>query len=84
MCRRGRGLFVKEEEIAKLLKNENEEFRRLEEEHKRLDQTLAELDRKVHLTAEEEIERRNIQKMKLNKKDRMAEFIREYRKDRSN
>jgi uncharacterized protein YdcH (DUF465 family) len=70
---------VNEEEIAKILDSENEEFRRLREEHRALDEQLAKLDDRVYLTAEEELERKKIQKLKLAKKDRMAELIREYR-----
>lgn len=77
-------MHVKEEEIIELLRKENEEFKKLSEEHRNLDQTLAELDRKAHLTTEEEVERRKMQKLKLNKKDRMAELIREYKKSHSN
>lgn len=75
---------MKEEEIAEILKRENEEFKRLVEEHRNLDNMLSEIDRKPYLTAEEEIERKRIQKLKLNKKDRMAELIREYKKRHSN
>lgn len=75
---------MREEEIVEILKRENEEFRRLAEEHRSLDNMLAEIDRKPYLTAEEEIERKRIQKLKLNKKDRMAELIREYKKRHSN
>jgi uncharacterized protein YdcH (DUF465 family) len=73
---------VKEEEVIELLKKENEEFRKIAEEHKELDVVLSEMDRKVYLTTEEEVERKKLQKLKLNKKDRMAEIIREYKKGR--
>jgi uncharacterized protein YdcH (DUF465 family) len=73
-----------EQEIIELLKKENEEFRKLEEEHRNLKNTLVEIDRKVYLSTEEEVERKKLQKLKLIKKDRMAELIRDYRKGRSN
>lgn len=75
---------MKEEEIVEILKKENEEFRKLAEEHRSLDNMLSEIDKKPYLTPDEEIERKRIQKLKLNKKDRMAELIREYRKRHSN
>jgi uncharacterized protein len=53
------------------------------EEHHGLDVTLAEIDRKVYLTPEEEIERKKLQKQKLAKKDKMAEFIRDFKKANS-
>ena len=71
---------MKEQEIAELLKKENEEFRKLSEEHRGLDGLLAEIDNKRYLTPEEELERKKIQKQKLLKKDRMAEIVREYKK----
>jgi len=71
---------LKEQEIAETLKKENEEFRRLSEEHRNLDSLLAEIDSKRYLTPEEELERKRIQKLKLLRKDRMAEMIREYKK----
>lgn len=66
-----------EEEIAATLRAESEEFRALEAEHKALDSALEEMNKRLHLTPEEEVERKTIQKQKLVKKDRMAELIRQ-------
>lgn len=75
---------MKEHEIVELLKKENEEFKKLSEEHRSLDVLLAEMDsKKRYLTPEEEFERKKIQKQKLSKKDRMAELVREYKKNHS-
>lgn len=74
---------MKENDVVEILRKENEEFRKLTEEHRSLDSLLSEIDSKRYLTAEEEIERKNIQKQKLFKKDRMAELVREYRKNHS-
>jgi uncharacterized protein YdcH (DUF465 family) len=71
---------LKETEIAELLKKENEEFKKLSDEHRSLDVLLAEIDSKRYLTSEEEVERKKIQKQKLQKKDRMAELVRQYKK----
>ena len=71
---------MKEQEVVERLKKENEEFKRLSEEHRNLDGLLAEIDSKRYLTPEEEVERKKIQKQKLLKKDRMAELIRKYKK----
>lgn len=71
---------MKEQEIVELLKKENEEFKKLSEEHRSLDSLLSEIDNKRYLTPEEEYERKKIQKQKLLKKDRMAELVREYKK----
>lgn len=71
---------MKEQEIVDQLKKENEEFKKLSEEHRNLDGLLTEIDNKRYLTPEEEVERKRIQKLKLLRKDRMAELIREYKK----
>ncbi|MFZ5907871.1 MAG: DUF465 domain-containing protein [Nitrospirota bacterium] len=71
---------MKETEIVEALKRENEEFRKLSEEHRNLDSQLAEMDTKRYLSPEEELERKRIQKLKLLRKDRMAELVREYKK----
>lgn len=74
---------MKEHEIVELLKKENEEFRKLSEEHRSLDTLLSEIDNKRYLTPEEEVERKKIQKQKLLKKDRMAELVRVFKKSNS-
>lgn len=71
---------MKEHEVIDRLKQENETFRKLHEEHHNLDALLTEIDRKVYLTTEEEIERKKMQKQKLAMKDKMAEMVREFRK----
>ncbi len=73
---------LKEQEVIECLKKENEEFRKLQEEHQSLESTLSEIDKKVYLTAEEEVERKKMQKLKLVKKDKMAELIRNFKKTR--
>ncbi|MBI5676185.1 MAG: DUF465 domain-containing protein [Nitrospirae bacterium] len=72
---------MKEIEIAEALRRENENFRKLEEEHKMLKETLAEIDKKKYHTADEEIERKKIQKQKLKVKDSLAAFISDYKKN---
>lgn len=71
---------MKEREIVEFLKKENDEFKKLSEEHRSLDVLLAEIDSKRYLTSEEEVERKKLQKQKLLKKDRMAELVRDYKK----
>jgi uncharacterized protein YdcH (DUF465 family) len=69
---------MKEEETMSILRNENEEYRKLEEEHKKLEQSLDEMLKKKYLTPAEEVEKKKIQKQKLQHKDRMAQIIRDY------
>lgn len=51
------------------------EFKALVQEHRRLDEQLKEFERKVYLTPDEEIERKRLQKLKLAKKDRIAQRL---------
>lgn len=74
---------MKEEDIGELLLKENEEYRRLEAEHKKLELALTALDRKFYLTTDEELERKRVQKLKLSKKDRMSEIIRNHKQGSS-
>lgn len=74
---------MREEEIIEILRKENEEFKKLYEEHRQLDSMLDEMNKKHYLTPEEEIEKKRMQKEKLFKKDKMAEMIRQYKLSRS-
>jgi uncharacterized protein YdcH (DUF465 family) len=71
---------MRDEQIAEILRKENEEFKKLSEEHKTLDGSLSGIMNRHYLSVEEEMEKKRIQKLKLQKKDRMAEIIRQYRK----
>jgi uncharacterized protein YdcH (DUF465 family) len=74
------GDILKDSEIVEILKKENDEFQKIEEEHRSFEQTLAALDKRKYHTTDEEMERKTIQKKKLLIKDRMAVMIREYKK----
>jgi uncharacterized protein YdcH (DUF465 family) len=63
--------------VVKRLLSENQAFQRLWARHLQYEQQLADLDRRHHLSAEEELERRTLQKLKLAGKDEMAEIVRE-------
>ncbi len=71
---------MKETEIISILRNKNDEYKKLEEEHKKLEHNLDEIIKKKYLTPDEEVEKKKIQKQKLHHKDRMAQLIREYEK----
>jgi uncharacterized protein YdcH (DUF465 family) len=71
--------MVTEEHITGILRTSNEEYRELEESHHRLDKELLQLLKRHVLTPQEEILKKQIQKEKLGKKDRMAALVREYR-----
>jgi uncharacterized protein YdcH (DUF465 family) len=70
---------VTEERIAESLRTSNEEYRKLEESHHRLDEELQQLLKHHVLTPQEEVLKKQLQKEKLGKKDRMAALVRDYR-----
>ena len=70
---------MKETEIINILRNKNDEYKNLEEVHKKLERSLDEINKKKHLTPDEEVERKKIQKQKLQYKDRMAQLIRAHK-----
>jgi uncharacterized protein YdcH (DUF465 family) len=57
----------------------DDELRRYYEEHLELEKQLDRLRQKPHLTPEEEVEQKRIQKVKLAGKDRIMEIVRRYR-----
>lgn len=70
---------MKETELIETLRQENEDYRNLEAEHRALDEKLTELEAKSFLLPEEESEVKSLKKQKLTKKDQMAGIVREYR-----
>ena len=70
---------MKDSEVIKKLRSENEEFKKLEDDHRKLDEYLDEMSKKKYLTAEEEMEKKTLQKKKLQYKDKMAQLIKEGR-----
>ena len=71
---------MSDEEIIETLKKDNEEFRRLYQEHRELDSMLSELDKKLFLTPEEEFQVHRLKKEKLSKKDKIAELINNFKR----
>ncbi len=71
--------MLTENVIVERLRQSNTEFRELEASHHRLDEELAELQKRHVLTPAEELTKRQLQKEKLAKKDKMADMIRVYR-----
>jgi uncharacterized protein len=67
---------ILEAKMAALVEKDPE-FKALVQEHRMLDEKLKEFGRKVYLTADEEVERKRLQKLKLAKKDRIAEKLSE-------
>jgi len=71
-----------ESAIVQQLRRSHHEFHQLEEQHRHLEERLAELIKRKVLTPQEEIEKKRLQIDKLNKKDRMVQIIREHEAER--
>lgn len=75
--------MLTDEQIAEHLRRASADFCELQDSHHQLDVQLQELLKNHTLTPEEELRKKQIQKEKLDKKDRMALLIREYRNGKS-
>lgn len=64
-----------EQELIRQYLDHDSELRALYEEHQGFKRRLEEFRVKIHLTTEEEIEKKRIQKLKLASKDRMMEIL---------
>lgn len=71
--------MVTDSSIAERLRQSSTEYRELEKSHQRLDIELNELQKRHVLTPSEELVKKQLQKEKLQKKDKMAELIRLFR-----
>jgi uncharacterized protein YdcH (DUF465 family) len=68
-----------EELIARLVKG-NETLRRYVEDHTQYEKQLEAYNKRLHLSAEERMERKRIQKLKLAGRDRIERILAEYRR----
>lgn len=69
----------KDEELIQQLMVQDEELRRYYEEHLELERQLAELNRRLYLTPQQELEKKRLQKLKLAGKDKIMEILARYR-----
>ncbi|MFI5395650.1 MAG: DUF465 domain-containing protein [Candidatus Binatia bacterium] len=69
----------RDEELIHSLLPSDEELKRYYEEHLVLEQRLADLNRRLYLTSEQEVEKKHIQKLKLSGKDRIMEILEKHR-----
>jgi uncharacterized protein len=69
----------KDEELIQSLLSRDAELKRYYEEHLALERQLAEFNRKLYLTPEQEFEKKAIQKRKLIGKDRIMEILDKHR-----
>jgi uncharacterized protein YdcH (DUF465 family) len=69
----------REEQAIVSLLDKDPELRKYYEEHQELEKKLAEFQHKHHLSADEEMEMKRIQKLKLVGKDKMMEILGRHR-----
>ncbi len=72
-----------DEELIQSLMDRDVELREHYIEHEDFKRQLARLNAKPHLSTEEEVERKRLQKLKLAGKDRMMEILYRYRSEES-
>lgn len=63
--------------------NVDPELKRYMEEHEEFEKKLEELNRRIYLTPEEEVERKKIQKLKLAGRDRIEAILAKYRSQKN-
>jgi uncharacterized protein YdcH (DUF465 family) len=70
---------TKEEQVIVSLLDKEPELRKHYEEHQTLEKQLLDFQHKHHLSAEEEVEMKRIQKLKLAGKDKIMEILGRHR-----
>jgi len=73
----------RDNELKERLAEENDEYRTLMQEHVEFERILEKYNQKPYLAPDEEVERKNVQKLKLKGKDRMETIFAEYKKQLS-
>ncbi len=71
----------KDEELIQTLIPHDPELKQYYEEHVLLETQLAELNRKVYLTPEQDLEKKQLQKKKLSGKDHIMKLLEKHRTD---
>ncbi len=69
----------KDEQLILSLVDRDVDLKRFYDEHVKLEKRLAQIDHKAFLNKDEEVERKQLQKVKLAGKDRMMEILTKYR-----
>lgn len=69
----------KDEELIRTLIGDEPELRERYEEHRQLEEQLEALQQRAHLSAEEEFEKKRLQKLKLAGKDRIMAILSRHR-----
>lgn len=71
---------VAEENLIQRYIHQDEELKRYVEDHKKLEADLEDFNRRIYLTPEEEMQKKNLQKKKLLGKEKIYKILEKYRK----
>ena len=71
-----------EEILIRRYIDQDEELRRYVEDHKKLETDLEAYNRRIYLTPEEELQKKNLQKRKLLGKEKIFQILAKYRNGR--
>jgi uncharacterized protein YdcH (DUF465 family) len=74
---------MREEQVIASLLDKDPELKKYYEEHQELEKKLSEFQHKHHLSADEEIEKKRLQKLKLVGKDKIMEILGKHRQNGS-
>jgi len=72
-----------EEAVENLIQkyiHQDEELKQYVEDHKKLERDLEDFNKRIYLTPEEEIQKKNLQKKKLVGKEKIYKILEKYRK----
>ena len=72
-------MATKEEELIERLMKENEDFLKAKQAHIQLGRQLEELEKKLYLTPQDEMDIKILKKKKLAYKDQMERILMQYR-----
>jgi len=72
---------TREEQVIASLLDRDAELKKYYEEHQELERKLAEFQHKHHLSPDEELEKKRLQKLKLVGKDKIMEILEKHRQD---
>jgi uncharacterized protein YdcH (DUF465 family) len=71
---------AREEQAIVSLLDKDPELRKYYEEHQELEKKLSEFQHKFHLSPDEEVEKKRLQKLKLAGKDKIMEILGRHRR----
>lgn len=69
----------RDEDLIARFVHQDDELKKYVEDHRRFEHLLEDFNRRVYLTPEEEMEKKKIQKMKLQGRDRIYQILSKYR-----